>query len=146
MWLASAALSAHNIGQFSGGCNNEFLPDWWNAGCSETKAIVAFSFLNWIARASSHFSLLPFYHDLIYYISFLAVTAYIVLLLTMCIFAANKGGPVWTTSVKEANFAPSMNMHMTGATRLGTPDYKGQISAPRQSYPPQQPGYHLNHV
>ncbi|PSR71772.1 hypothetical protein PHLCEN_2v12352 [Hermanssonia centrifuga] len=64
----------------------------------------------------------------------------------MCIFAANKGGPVWTTSVKEANFAPSMNMHMTGATRLGTPDYKGQISAPRQSYPPQQPGYHLNHV
>lgn len=144
MWLATAAVSVHSIGQlFSGGCNNEFVPHWWNVGCSETKAIVAFSFLNWIARTSSHFSLLPSLpqSDLSIHISFLAVTVYMVLLLTMCVFAANKGGPIWKTSVKEANFTPSMNLHIAGPTSgLSTPDQK-----PRQSYPPPQPD-HLNHV
>ncbi|PSR71773.1 hypothetical protein PHLCEN_2v12353, partial [Hermanssonia centrifuga] len=120
MWLATGALAADNLGGFVDGCSSSFFANWWNTGCSETQAITAFSFLNWIA-----------------------LTGYLALLLTMSILAANRGGPVWMTSVKEANFAP-VNVNMSGA--MGTPEHKGQLGTPMQqpslqSYPPQQPGY-----
>ena len=48
MWLATGSYAADVFGDAS--CDARFLPDWWSTGCHETQAIIAFSFLNWIAR------------------------------------------------------------------------------------------------
>lgn len=50
MWLATGALAADNLGVL-GNCSNLF-PNWWQSHCSESQALAAFSFLNWIGRTS----------------------------------------------------------------------------------------------
>lgn len=53
MWLASAALSSQDLQDVVNFCNSDyysFTPDWYSRSCSEIQAIVAFSWLNWIAR------------------------------------------------------------------------------------------------
>ncbi|KIP09205.1 hypothetical protein PHLGIDRAFT_68017, partial [Phlebiopsis gigantea 11061_1 CR5-6] len=109
LWLASAADSANNLSGFGSTCHSEFFPDWWTQGCSETQAIVAFSFLNWIG-----------------------LTGYLVSLLTLSIVAAQKGAPVWKSSVKEASFVP-VNVDLSGA--MGAAESKPAVSTPMQEQP-----------
>ena len=52
MWLATGAYTADVFGDAT--CDVPFqIPDWLSAGCHETQAIIAFSFLTWIARMYS---------------------------------------------------------------------------------------------
>lgn len=59
LWLASAAYSANQLGGFGFSCSSGLYADWWHTGCSETKAVTAFSFLIWIARQFANGSLRP---------------------------------------------------------------------------------------
>ena len=69
------------------------------------------------------------------------MTGYLVSLLTLSIIAAQKGSPVWTSSVKEASFVP-VQVDLSGA--MGTAENKPGVGTPMQqqptlpqSYPPQ---------
>jgi len=114
MWLATGAYAANEFGLAGSDCSISFLPSWFTTGCEETQAIIAFSFLNWIA-----------------------LTGYLVSLLVVSTIAATRNAPVWFSSVKEANFSP-VNINTTGA--LGTPELKAPAPQgyPQQAYPPQQ--------
>ena len=59
------------------------------------------------------------------------VTGYLSLLLALSIIAANRGAGVWTSSVKEAQFAPP-KVNFNGA--MGTPEVKPPMDT---AYPPQ---------
>ena len=67
------------------------------------------------------------------------MTGYLVSLLTLSIVAAQKGSPVWKSSVKEASFVP-VNVDLSGA--MGTAESKPAVGTPMQeqpalqSYPP----------
>ena len=58
----------------------------------------------------------------------------------MSVLAANRGAPVWMTSVKEANFAP-VNVNFNASGAMGTPEGKAPISPAMQQQPFQQQGY-----
>jgi hypothetical protein len=115
MWLATGSYAADVFGSAS--CDINFLPDWWSTGCHETQAIIAFSFLNWIA-----------------------LSGYLVSLLIVSVLAANRGAPVWMTTVKDANFAP-VNMNFNASGAMGTPEGKAPISPAMQQQPFQQQEY-----
>ena len=70
------------------------------------------------------------------------VSGYLVSLLIVSVLAANRGAPVWMTSVKEANFAP-VNVNFNASGAMGTPEGKAgvvdQQPVMNQTYPPQQP-------
>jgi len=125
LWLSSAALSSNDLNDVSQVCSGDFSlfePDWWHGFCSETKAIVAFSWLIWFA-----------------------FSGYLIALLVLSISAHNNGSPVWKSSVREATFSP-VNVDLGGA--MGTPATEHKSPFPQhtpmqqqhtlnQSYPPQ---------
>ncbi|KAI0761703.1 hypothetical protein BC629DRAFT_1597226 [Irpex lacteus] len=115
LWLASAADSSNAISGEDCNLNDYFyVPSWFVTGCNESKAITAFGWLTWFA-----------------------LTGYLVPLLIVSITAQNKGAPVWKSSVRDATSGST-------ATDFGTenkvPVTQQQHQAPmlQQTYPPQQ--------
>lgn len=62
-----------------------------------------------------------------------AVTGYLVALLYLSIDAANRGAPMWKSSVSEATFSPAPT-NFAGTAR----EPKGPIETQQPMYPPQQ--------
>ena len=141
MWLATGAYSADTFSTFPVSCSAKGLADWESEGCQETQAIIAFSFLIWIAR-----TLFIFTGSICGLCSCarscLTVTGYLVTLLAFSIIAANNGAPIWMRSVKEAEFGPVPKLNMSGAMGVSegkTGHATEEQPVMNQSYPPQQP-------
>ncbi|KAI0347443.1 hypothetical protein BDW22DRAFT_1342241 [Trametopsis cervina] len=105
LWLTSAALSSNDWGSADCGLSVFFLPSWYTSSCGHGKAIIAFSWLNWVI-----------------------LTSYLVSLLFLSITANNRGAPVWRSSVREATFVPA-RVDLGGAA---SHEPKGPVSYPPQ--------------
>ncbi|KAI0092448.1 hypothetical protein BDY19DRAFT_484327 [Irpex rosettiformis] len=117
LWLASAADSASATSGADCNLNDFFfIPSWFSTVCNETKAVTAFGWLTWAA-----------------------LTGYLVDLLVVSINAHNSGKPIWKSSVRDAssNNANS-NLGMSSETKAPVSQQQHQVPVLQQTYPPQQ--------
>ncbi|KAI0354295.1 hypothetical protein OH77DRAFT_1496869 [Trametes cingulata] len=113
LWIAAAALTADQTGTAFTTCDYAYAI--LNQVCNETRAIEAFAFLAWIA-----------------------LLAYTITLLVVALINANRGAPMWKSSIKQQ---PSLAPPVAPAASV-PPTAAGQ---PPMGMAPQFPGAHPHH-
>jgi hypothetical protein len=132
VWFSVLWVLWLSVGADTANVNSIFFPDGCgfiirgviNTACHEFAAITAFGFLAWIA-----------------------LFAYVILLLVFAIIGQSKGQRVWTSSVKESNFlAPAAGAKYGGYPQATAPQMADQHQHPPTAPPPVQHGYQQSSV